>query len=236
MGLFDPFGGGSSSSATDNRQAATDQGVIFGRNVGAYTAPGALSLGGKGATLLGANSRQLKQSGKGNVAGNVSTKTTANSNNKNKSTNITGNTGTAAVYNDANASVANNAINQFASLATATQGITASLVAQQANLNSGAPPSAEPPSNFFSSIADAVSKLVGTGAAAASPQPVTNSGGGGGTGSGSFWSDPNAGQPASGIDISGAALAPHHASALTWILIAVGGAAGLAFLIHLLRR
>jgi hypothetical protein len=62
MGFFD-----STSSATDNRQAATDQGMIFGRNVGQYTAAGAVGQTG-GSTLLGAGATQTTIKGtKGNV-------------------------------------------------------------------------------------------------------------------------------------------------------------------------
>lgn len=62
MGLL---GGSSSSSATDNRQATTDQGRTFGRNVGQYVESGAVALGGS-STLLGTGANQIR-----NVTGNV---------------------------------------------------------------------------------------------------------------------------------------------------------------------
>ncbi|MEI6785395.1 MAG: hypothetical protein WCQ21_31235 [Verrucomicrobiota bacterium] len=60
MGFFD-----SSSQATDNRQAVTDQGVNFGRNVAQYVQSGGVGVASNG-TLLGVGANQIK-----NVKGNV---------------------------------------------------------------------------------------------------------------------------------------------------------------------
>ena len=66
MGFF----GDSSSSATDNRQATTDQSTLFGRNVGQYVGAGAVGMGANG-TLLGSGASQtnlkITNTGKGTV-------------------------------------------------------------------------------------------------------------------------------------------------------------------------
>jgi hypothetical protein len=67
MGSF--FGMDSTSSATDNRIAATDQAQVYKGNVGQNVASGAVGLSG-GSTLLGAGSQQTVTNVKG-TKGNV---------------------------------------------------------------------------------------------------------------------------------------------------------------------